>query len=83
MREQIKNSFIFMLIGAFFITLSILLEVNQQLTYRIISEGLMVAGWVSMWEAMATILIKWLPLSKKLKLFKKITNSKIEFENEK
>ena len=72
-----------MLIGAFFITLSILLEVNQQLTYRIISEGLMVAGWVSMWEAMATILIKWLPLSKKLKLFKKITNSKIEFENEK
>ena len=36
-----------------------------------------------MWEAMATILVKWLPLSKKLKLFKKIVNSKIEFENEK
>ena len=83
MREQVKNSFIFMLIGVFFITLSILLEVNQQLTYRIISEGLMIAGWVSMWEAMATILVKWLPLSKKLKLFKKIVNSKIEFENEK
>ncbi|WP_368029937.1 hypothetical protein [Arcobacter sp. s6] len=83
MREQVKNSFIFMLIGIFFITLSILLEVNQQLTYRIISEGLMIAGWVSMWEAMATILIKWLPLSKKLKLFKRIVNSKIEFENEK
>jgi hypothetical protein len=83
MREQVKNSFIFMLIGIFFITLSILLEVNQQLTYRIISEGLMIAGWVSMWEAMATILVKWLPLSKKLKLFKKIVNSKIEFENEK
>ena len=45
MREQVKNSFIFMLIGVFFITLSILLEVNQQLTYRIISEGLMIAGW--------------------------------------
>ena len=83
MREQVKNSFIFMLIGVFFITLSILLEVNQQLTYRIISEGLMIAGWVSMWGAMATILVKWLPLSKKLKLFKKIVNSKIEFENEK
>lgn len=83
MKEQIKNSFIFILIGAFFITLSILLESKEQLTYRIISEGLMVAGWVSMWEAMATILIKWLPLSKKLKIFKKIVNSKIEFENEK
>lgn len=83
MKEQIKNSLIFMLIGVFFITLSILLEENHGLTYRIISEGLMVAGWVSMWEAMATILIKWLPLSKKLKLFKKIVDSKIEFENKK
>ena len=43
----------------------------------------MEAGWVSMWEAKATILIKRLPLSKKLKLLKKIANSKIEFENEK
>ena len=81
MREQIKNSLIFMILGVFFISLSILNETNQELTYRVISEGLMVAGWVSMWEAMATILIKWLPLSKKLKLFEKIVNSKIEFEN--
>ncbi|MFA9373987.1 MAG: hypothetical protein ACERKK_07500, partial [Poseidonibacter sp.] len=54
MKEQIKNSFIFMLIGIFFITLSILLDENTELTYKIVSEGLMVAGWVSMWEAMAT-----------------------------
>ena len=81
MREQIKNSIIFMLIGIFFISLSILAESDVNFTYRIISEGLMVAGWVSMWEAMATILIKWLPLSKKLKLFKQIINAKIEFEN--
>lgn len=79
MKEQIKNSFIFMLIGIFFITLSILLDENTELTYKIVSEGLMVAGWVSMWEAMATILIKWLPLSKKLKLFKKIILCKLEF----
>jgi hypothetical protein len=83
MKEQIKNSLIFMLIGIFFITLSILSEGKPELSYKIVSEGLMVAGWVSMWEAMATILIKWLPLSKKLRLFKKIVSSKIEFENEK
>ena len=80
MKEQVKNSLIFMLIGVFFITLSILTETNEELTYRIISEGLMIAGWVSMWEAMATILIKWLPLRKKLKIFKKISFSKIEFD---
>jgi hypothetical protein len=81
MKEQIKNSLIFMIIGIFFIALSIITEPNQEFTYRIISEGLMVAGWVSMWEAMATILIKWLPLSKKLKLFKRIIAARIEFEN--
>ena len=81
MKEQIKNSLIFMIIGIFFIALSIFTETNQEITYRIISEGLMVAGWVSMWEAMATILIKWLPLSKKLKLFKRIVAAKIAFEN--
>lgn len=79
MTEQVKNSLIFMLIGAFFITLSILSEENQELIQRIISEGLMVAGWVSMWEAMATILIKWLPHNKKLKLYKKISQCNIEF----
>ena len=79
MSEQVKNSLIFMLIGAFFITLSILSEENQELIQRIISEGLMVAGWVSMWEAMATILIKWLPHSKKLNIYKKISQCDIEF----
>ena len=39
----------------------------------------MVAGWVSMWEAMATILIKWLPHSKKLNIYKKISQCDIEF----
>ena len=79
MSEQVKNSLIFMLICAFFITLSILSEENQELIQRIISEGLMVAGWVSMWEAMATILIKWLPHSKKLNIYKKISQCDIEF----
>ena len=39
----------------------------------------MVAGWVSLWEVLATILIKWLPLRNKLKIFKNIFNAKIEF----
>lgn len=81
MKEQIRNSLLFMIIGVFFITLSMITEANKELIHRVISEGLMIAGWVSMWEAMATILINWLPLRKKLKLFKRIVNSKIEFEN--
>lgn len=80
MEEQIKNSLIFMFIGIFFTALSIGLGNEETITQKIISEGLMVAGWVSLWEALATFLIKWLPLSKKLKTYKRIAGADVFFE---
>ncbi len=79
MREQIKNAFIFMAIGIFFVALAITFKTNEGLVNEVISEGMMVAGWVSLWEALATFLIKWLPLTKKLKLFKKIADAPVMF----
>lgn len=78
MKEQLKNSFIFLIIGFIFVSISFILSENESFFYRLISEGTMVGGWVSLWEALATILIKWLPLKNKLKIFKKISNAKIE-----
>ena len=79
MKEQIKNSFIFLIIGFVFVSISFNLAENEEFYLRLISEGAMVGGWVSLWEALATVLIKWLPLRNKLKIFKNIFNSKIEF----
>ena len=79
MKEQLQNSFIFIVIGFIFVSISLNLGENEVFIYKLISEGAMVGGWVSLWEALATILIKWLPLRKKLKIFKNISNAKIEF----
>lgn len=79
MKEQLKNSFIFIFIGFIFVSISLNLGENEVFIYKLISEGAMVGGWVSLWEALATILIKWLPLRKKLKIFRNISNAKIEF----
>ncbi len=79
MREQINNSVIFIIIGLFFTTMSILTGENESFFIKILSEGMLVAGWVSLWEALATLLIKWLPLTKKLKLFRKISSCEILF----
>lgn len=82
MREQIKNAMIFMAIGVFFTALSITFgkTSHESVVHEVISEGLMVAGWVSLWESLATFLIKWLPLSKKLKTYRKIAASDVEFD---
>lgn len=81
MKEQIKNAFIFMLIGIFFTTIAIIIgKKDINIVQEIFSEGLMVAGWVSLWEALATFLIKWLPLLKKLKLYKKIAVASVKFD---
>ncbi len=80
MKEQIKNSLIFMAIGVFFTAMAIIFgEHNDNVVQEVVSEGLMVAGWVSLWEALATFLIKWLPYTKKLKLFNRIIQAGIKF----
>lgn len=79
MKEQIRNSFIFMMIGFCFVTFALILGRNESFILEIISEGAMVGGWVSLWEALATFLIRWLPLRKKLTLFKSIANAHILF----
>jgi hypothetical protein len=79
MEKQLKNSFIFIIIGFVFVSISFYFSNDIFFLYKLISEGAMVAGWVSLWEALATILIKWLPLKNKLSILKKITKAKIKY----
>ena len=79
MKEQIKNSFIFMFIGFCFVSFALILGRNENFILEIISEGAMVGGWVSLWEALATFLIRWLPLRKKLTIFKNISKASVLF----
>ena len=79
LKEQVKNSSIFIIIGFIFVAIALILGDNEKFLLKLLSEGSMVAGWVSLWEALATILIKWLPLRDKLKVLNKISNAKIEF----
>lgn len=78
MKENLKNSFIFILIGFILVSISFNLSEKEDFIFRLISEGLMVGGWVALWEAMAILLINWLPLKKRLKIFQKISNAKID-----
>ena len=80
MNQQIKNSIIFTLLGFLFVGISIFMDRNEGMVSKVLAEGVMVAGWVSLWEAVATFLIKWFPHSKKFKIFKRVSLSHVEFE---
>jgi uncharacterized protein YcgL (UPF0745 family) len=83
MKQMARTSFILLFIGLVFATISILLSksdtIHNSVTLAVIAEGLTVAAWISLWEALATFLIKWRPYKKRIALYNKIENAKIEF----
>ncbi len=83
MAAMARTSMILLAIGAVILTLSILLnqqnEQWQSVVGSVFAEGLTVAAWVSLWEALATYLIEWIPHKKKIRLFHRLAESELRF----
>ena len=81
--RTMRLSFIYLLVGMVIMFLSV--YVNQQLEAdaglfnEVIAQGLTVAAWVSLWEALATFLINWTPYRRKIKLYQRIANASVLF----
>lgn len=84
MREMVRSSFILIIIGVILAFFAVVMHQDEStqsdVFYGVVAEGLTVAAWVSLWEALATFLIKWRPFRKKIALYKEIANAKIHFE---
>jgi hypothetical protein len=82
-RKMVRRSFYLFLIGLAFITASIwintLYENSMGVLQKVFAEGLTVAGWVSLWEAVALFLIDWMPHRKKIRMYARIAASRLEF----
>lgn len=78
--QMIRKSFILFFLGIGILFISI--WVNQKLGSErsvmtdVFAEGLTVAAWVSLWEALATFLIKWFPHRTNINLYQHL--AKIE-----
>ena len=86
MAGMVRTSLILLAIGLVILTLSIL--INQQnerwesVIGSVFAEGLTVAAWVSLWEALATFLIQWMPHKKRIRLFDTLATTELRFANE-
>lgn len=86
-KNMIRTSMILLVIGLVLATVSVLLSQSQfmqdSIIVSVIAEGLTVAAWVSLWEALATFLIKWMPHKRKIQLYARIANASIRFNFQK
>jgi hypothetical protein len=83
MSNMIRTSLILLIIGVVVASLSVLINkselVHSSISVAVIAEGLTVAAWISLWESLATFLIKWMPYKKKILLYERIANAKVAF----
>lgn len=83
MKEMGRTSIILFFIGFIIASISVLMNqseiVKTSVIAGVVAEGLTVAAWVSLWEALATILIKWMPHKKKISIYQRIADTKVVF----
>lgn len=86
MAAMARTSLILLAVGIVILTFSILFnqqnEVWDSVIGSVFAEGLTVAAWVSLWEALATFLIQWTPHKKRIRLFESIAQSDLLFAKE-
>ena len=61
------------------ISVNRLLPADPGVVGQVCAEGLTVAAWVSMWEALATFLIQWRPYRRDIRLYRRIAGAEVSF----
>jgi len=81
-----RTSFILLAIGILILCLSV--WVNQKIAdygeiiTHVFAEGLNVAAWVSLWNAIATFLVNWVPHRKRIIMYEQISKATVLFHEE-
>lgn len=84
-KKQIDSSKLSLIIGFFILILSMAIKffvvgyINYYWLSVILSEGLTIGGWVAMWKPLGEILYAWLPMKRDKEIYKKISESNVDF----
>ena len=54
---------------------------SEGILAQVLSEGLTIAAWVSLWEAIANIFIQWRPHTRNIKIYERVINAKVIFRH--
>jgi hypothetical protein len=70
-------------LGILFASLSLnrLLGPERSVTANVFAEGLTIAAWVSLWEALAISLVEWFPHHKNVALYRRMAHTQLFFRS--
>ncbi len=83
MRRLLRTSIILFVVGAALLTASVWLNsrpaVRDVVVGSVIAEGLTIAAWVSLWEALAMFLVNWAPHRRLIRMYERIAKADVQF----
>lgn len=83
--QMFRRSAILFCIGLAILFVSVwlneLLGPERSVTANVFAEGLTIAAWVSLWEALAVFLIEWFPLRKNVALYGRLSDATLVFRS--
>ncbi len=84
MARMMRTSLILFLIGIVILFLSVSINqtfvVKETVVTKVFAEGMNVAAWVSLWNAIATFLINWPPHRRQIKMYDNVSRAPILFQ---
>lgn len=82
-KKVFRRSIILFLSGVFLLIFAIIvtrsLSLHRGVVAEVFAQGLTIAAWVSLWEALVNIFLEWHPHKDNIKLYKKVISSPIIF----
>ena len=82
-RRMARRSIVLLALGLCILALSVwfnkLLGPGESVVGAVFAQGLTVAAWVSLWEALATFLVDWFPSRADISLYRRLANAPLLF----
>lgn len=86
LKAMFKRSAILFAVGlvllVFAIKVTSRMSHNPSVPGEVFAQGLTVAAWVSLWEAMAKLFLEWYPHKQNLSVFKRIIDAPVTFHTQ-
>lgn len=83
MADMMRTSSLLFVVGILILFLSVWVNEHnsfgESVVSKVFAQGLTVAAWVALWNALATFLVKWLPHRREMKVFQRIAGAEVQF----